>query len=307
LGFTGEVSTAVKGMDLQLEGALGQVGVSVNGVMEVDASFKAALDFDIALDWSNGFAAKLDLRELSFDGSLSAQDVILNANLGPLGLSIGRPDDPTVGGVAGTKWQRGSLDAKLSGDISFVKGALKIDAPSEKNYFPVVLPIYATIAGIDLAADPATAPSVTISAKPLEGQFNVQAKNLEQLANFSKISVADLITALPNMLSYLQTIDVDQLGLSGLPFVEQSVGDLLDVASVFKTEVIDRISFDRPMAIWEAGAGESARASSDLAAPEGSEFGLVAADGFNWGHGGAPGAGFPPILPGSGAGRKNRA
>ena len=41
--------------------------------------------------------------------------------------------------------------------------------------------------------------------------------------------------------------------------------------------------------------------------PEGSEFGLVAADGFNWGHGGAPGAGFPPILPGSGAGRKNRA
>ena len=36
-------------------------------------------------------------------------------------------------------------------------------------------------------------------------------------------------------------------------------------------------------------------------APEGSEFGLVAADGVNWGHGGSGGADFPPILPGSGA------
>ncbi|MFM7343114.1 MAG: hypothetical protein ACKO3Q_10660, partial [Betaproteobacteria bacterium] len=211
IGFTGEVSTAVKGMDLNLEGALGQVGVSVNGVMKVDASFEAALDFDFALDWSSGFAAKLEVRELSFDGSLSAKDVILNANLGPLGLSIGRPDDPTVGGVAGQKWQRGSLDAKLSGELSFVKNQLQVSAPADKNYFNVVLPIYATVAGIDLAADPATAPSVSISAKPFEGQFNVQAKNLDQLANFRKISVADLITALPNMLGYLQTIDVDQL------------------------------------------------------------------------------------------------
>jgi hypothetical protein len=77
------------------------------------------------------------------------------------------------------------------------------------------------------------------------------------------------------MLSYLQTIDVDSLGLSDLPFVEQSVGQLLDVASVFKTEVIDRINFDRPMKLWEAAAGERALASSNLTAPEGSEFAVL--------------------------------
>ncbi|MFM7342188.1 MAG: hypothetical protein ACKO3Q_05830, partial [Betaproteobacteria bacterium] len=156
-----------------------------------------------------------------------------------------------------------------------MKNQLQVSAPADKNYFNVELPIYAAIAGIDLVADPKTAPSVSISAKPFEGKLDVDAKNLEQLANFSKISVADLITALPNMLSYLQTIDVDQLGLSGLPFVEQSVGDLLDVASVFKTRVIDRINFDRPMKLWERGAGERASASGSVAPAPGASFAVL--------------------------------
>jgi hypothetical protein len=196
-----------------------------------------------------------------------------------LGLSIGRVDDPSVDGVPGQTWQRGSLSAPMAGYLEFVKGQLKVNAPADQNRFDVTLPIYASLAGIDLAADPNTAPSITIAVSPFAGQFDVKAKNLDQLAQFNKISVADLIAALPNMLSYLQTIDVDKLGLSGLPFIEQSVGDLLDVASVFKAQVIDKVNFNREIKPWQASRGESAKASADLPAPVGSTTGFAVFQG----------------------------
>ena len=88
------------------------------------------------------------------------------------------------------------------------------------------------------------------------------------MTDFSQISVADLIGAMPKLLAYLRTIDIDALGLSGLPFVEKSLGSLLDVASVFEDQVVNKIDFNRPMQLWLAGKGETAAATGTIAARE---------------------------------------
>ena len=69
---------------------------------------------------------------------------------------------------------------------------------------------------------------------------------------------------MPRLLAYLRTIDVDKLGLSNLPFVEKSLGSLLDVASVFKQQVVDKIDFNRPLQMWEPAKGQSASATGSL-------------------------------------------
>mgnify|MGYP000019244402 CR=1 FL=1 len=66
--------------------------------------------------------------------------------------------------------------------------------------------IEASLAGIDLSADPKLAPLVSISASPLQGKFDVQASHLDQLVKFSKISVADLITACQQVANKLEAL-----------------------------------------------------------------------------------------------------
>ena len=411
-GFTGDIQVTVPELELDLQGALDEVGLALSGQMLVKADFGASLDFDFEVDWRNGLDLNFDLRSLKVHGSLSAQDVILNANLGPIGLSLGRPDDPilslgsatlkafggarasyslnppagglasavefvkdpnasadagvtfygsaatelitseyetatvriwapeagrivalklgnstdesvavvasattsapgwqtlsfdfsrpmsgtklnhaktynqaslifepgvlgsgqtywfddarflsTVNGAPAQAWKRASLSAELDAALTFSDGQFKLEVPVERNHFDLVLPVYASLAGIDLTADAAKSPLVTISASPFAGTFSVEASNLDVLSNLgARFNIVDLVGALPKVLTYLESIDVSELGLASLPFIEQSVEDVLDLATVFKTSVVDRINFNRPIVPWQPAAGETALA-----------------------------------------------
>ena len=59
--------------------------------------------------------------------------MILNANLGPLGLSIGRPDDPAVGGVAGQCYK---IKARVVGQIErkSISGGIQTPADNALAY-----------------------------------------------------------------------------------------------------------------------------------------------------------------------------
>jgi hypothetical protein len=253
-GFQGKVRLGTDLLPIELDAGFEAIGLKFDARLDVQAQFEADLDLDFALNWSDGFKATFDLNKLGFQGSLSAQDVVLAATLGPVDVSIGKSGKDS----SGNDFLRGSLQADIGGSISFVDGEFKL-APGT-NQISVDLPVYASVAGIDLSEGATTVPRVRVSGDPFAGTLQVTTEGMEALTNFSKIRIEDVLFALPDMLNYLETVDLDQLGLSQIPFLDTALSEVINVADVFKTEVVDKIDFYRPIKHWVALPGESGSA-----------------------------------------------
>ncbi|MBF0462099.1 MAG: hypothetical protein HQL87_11950, partial [Magnetococcales bacterium] len=102
------------------------------------------------------------------------------------------------------------------------------------------------------------------------GNLVVTTDHFDQFSKLAHLSLTDVLAALPEMLTYLETINPAALGLEQLPFVEQSVSSLLDLATGFKTEVVDKIDFYRDPVAWVSTKGEPQSAEGQ---------GTVSADG----------------------------
>ncbi len=254
-GFQGKVKLGTDLLPIELDAGFDAIGLKFDARLDVQAKFEADIDLDFALDWSKGFSATFDLNRLGFQGTLSAKDVVLAATLGPVDVSIGKAGKDT----SGKDFLRGSLQADIGGAISFTGGEFKL-IPGTNN-LSVDLPIYASVAGIDLSEGAAKVPRVLVGGDPFAGTLAVTTEGMEALTNFSKIRIEDVLFALPDMLNYLQTVDLDKLGLAEIPFLNTALSDVLNVADVFKTEVVDKIDFFRPIKRWVALPGESASAT----------------------------------------------
>jgi hypothetical protein len=231
--------------DLDLATSLGDLGIDVTGKAAVSGHLRAALDFDFKLGWESGLQAAFDLHELSFEGSLAANSLVLGAGLGPINLSIGREGR----NANGVNWKQGSAAINLSGGIKIANGQFELLNPQAN--LDLNLPLYASVAGIDLVDDPALTPGVTLKGNVLGSSgLQVATQNFEQFSRLGKLSLVDVLAALPAMLDYLETVDPSSLGLGDLPFIEQGLGDVLDLASSFKTQVVDKIDFYRAPVAW---------------------------------------------------------
>ena len=246
--------------DLALDfgAALGGSALSLSGKMNVSAQVDAGLDLGLQLDWTQGLKASFDLRRLDFAMDLAANELVLAATVGPLELSVGR---------AGAGFERASLSGRLSAGMTFVNGQLAFANPV--STVKANLPLYAELAGLDLSK-PGAQPRLLLDADLFASEYQITTENFEDLVSFDKFSVEDLILALPSILEYLNSIDTSNTALARLPFIQQSVDDLLDVASVFKTQVVDRIDFNRPLQAWTPPEGASQLAAGTAATVEGS-------------------------------------
>ncbi|MFM8557482.1 MAG: hypothetical protein ACKODG_15115, partial [Betaproteobacteria bacterium] len=273
LGLKANVAARVDDLALDFGSRFDGLGLAINGDVVVDGSFTAGIDFDLGLDWSDGFKADFALNDLSFGGTLSAKDLVLQGTLGPLAVSIGRAGDakPASGSTAAVPWARGSLDASFGGRMAWQKGELSItplkgqDGKPLANRFELTLPMYASIAGIDLIASATQVPTLKLVGDPLAGGISIVTEHFDQLTNVSRMSMADLLRALSGVLSYLDGLSADQLGLNDLPVISQGVDELLDLAGLFQREVIDRIDLYRPMKLWQPATAQPMVAASGTA------------------------------------------
>ncbi|MGI9211233.1 MAG: beta strand repeat-containing protein [Methylococcaceae bacterium] len=248
-GLTGALDVNVSNLKLDLSDLLGGIPLKMDTALSVDAHLKAALDFDFSLDWTEGLNTRFDVRKLSFDGAISANNVVVQAGFGPMSVSVGRKDVP------GQKYQRGSLSASLAGGLTYVDGVFNVEVDASKNRVDVYLPLYASVAGVDLVGQNGLVPSISVKGNPF-GALDVQTQYLDQFTQFNQIKAEDIIMALPNILNYLESVNADSLGLGQLPFLEKSADQVLDLATAFKTQVVDKIDFYKPREAWKPALGE---------------------------------------------------
>ncbi|NBS65984.1 MAG: discoidin domain-containing protein, partial [Betaproteobacteria bacterium] len=284
-GLKAAIGAKVEDLKLDIGSQLGGIGLELEGDLLFDANFSAALDFDLNIGWSKGFSASFNLNDLSFSGALSARDVVLKASLGPIALSIGREGDaePAQRDAQGniTKpavpWARGLLDAAIGGRMAWQNGVFTLKPTASR--FNLELPLYASVAGFDLVASGSAVPTAKLTGDPLAGKFDFKTENFDQLSNISRMSITDLLLALPGILSYLESVSAESLGIGDLPFVSQGVDQLLDLAGVFKRTVVDKVDTYRPIKLWTAAANERAAASGTASIPNGVRSTLVGSAG----------------------------
>ncbi|MFM7568344.1 MAG: hypothetical protein ACKO8O_06555, partial [Betaproteobacteria bacterium] len=285
LGLKAAISARVEDLKLDIGSKLGGIGLEIEGDLLFDANFSAALDFDLSLGWKSGFSARFNLNDLSFSGALTASDIVLKAALGPIALSIGRAGDaePAKRDDTGkiitpaVPWARGVLDAALGGRMALQNGVFTLTPTASR--FNLELPLYASVAGFDLIATGSTVPKAKLTGDPLAGKFELKTENFDQLTNISKMSITDLLLALPGILSYLESVSAESLGLDDLPFISQGVDALLDLAGVFKREIVDKVDIYRPIKLWKAAVGETAAVSGTAQIPNANRSTLVGAPG----------------------------
>ncbi|MBF0339921.1 MAG: hypothetical protein HQL95_03035, partial [Magnetococcales bacterium] len=261
LSFDGDFKRHV-GFGLDLANQMDGLGIELLGQAQVTGNLEVALDFDFDLDWTNG--AQFNVNDMHFAGDLAASDIVLAAGLGPINLSIGR------NGVSNTgqAWKKGSAAISMSGGLSLVDGQFNLIAPGSS--LSLDLPVYAAVAGMDLTTDANALPTVKVAGNFLAGNLLVTTEHFDQFNKLSKLTLTDVLAALPEMLKYLETMDPAALGLEELPFVEQSISSLLDLAAGFKAGVIDKVDFYRDPVAWVSTTGETQSASGK---------GTVSADG----------------------------
>ena len=127
------------------------------------------------------------------------------------------------------------------------------------------LAVRAWVAGRELG-EPTQEARVSLGGSLIEGTLlsSLKTENFDRFLGFNGFTAERLILALPELLDYLRSIDLDEMGLGQLSFISQSLDSLLDLAGQFETQVIDRIDFDRPVQTLGTGTGAVTAGSSVL-------------------------------------------
>ena len=97
-------------------------------------------------------------------------------------------------------------------EFNWQKGVLTLTPTASR--FNLEMPLYASVAGFDLVATGSKVPTAKLTGDPLAGKFDLKTENFEQLSNISRMTITDLLLALPSVLSYLESVSAESLSLS---------------------------------------------------------------------------------------------
>ncbi|MCG8549230.1 MAG: hypothetical protein MI799_02375, partial [Desulfobacterales bacterium] len=232
LSFAGILEFSVQ-TALALPEEAAAMGIEFDGEFDFDMAVQVDIDFDISFNMENQLVA-FNLNSLDFSLNASADDILLGASLGPLGLSLGQAGD-----------ELGRLSLNLAGDVAYINNAFEFN-PGVNN-ISVDLPFYAALAGTNLTSglDP---PRITLDGIMYGAGAGLafSAENFESIADFQALSIGDVANMVTNMISYFETLNASGELSFPIPFIDSSIDKLLDFASAFQAHVLDKINFYLP-------------------------------------------------------------
>jgi len=230
-------------LPVSLSTGLQAIGLQLDADLVAASKFRIDAALGLIIDWRNTLAARVEIDRLSIAGGLSASNAMLSATLGPFDVSVGNPDpnvkDPAI--------ERASMAIDLAGNFELVNGSLSFKPGS--STLKANLPLYAKIAGSSLTGT--QVPRIRIDhalfgAQPLQ----LITENFDAFADASKFSIDVLLAAAPALVNYIEGLNVDALGLSDVPFLEQSLSALVDLAGTLRRGIIDPLQLVRPGQEW---------------------------------------------------------
>jgi len=226
-----------------------EFGLTVDGDVTLGVEVQTDIDFELSFDWMSG-AFAFNLNELGFQAEAYADDIYLGAAFGPLQLSIGEEDG-----------ERASAAINLDGSISYIGGDFSLN-PGE-NSFSLNMPIFASLAGVNLS--PGETPRVIFGGQLFGGDgLTFTTENFDNILNFKDLSAADVILMIPDFLTYLDDLNNSGTLQVGIPFLQTTLDAVLDFASGFKRDVVDKIDFYRPRVDLVTGSNGTMEAESDI-------------------------------------------
>ena len=210
-----------------------QLGLAIDGTIDFEISVEVDAAFELALNWGGANSgANFNLERFKVAARASANDIDVTATLGPLAASLGDAQRQTgrllleIGG---------EMQKSASGALGFAKTVDKVE---------VVLPVYAQLGSLDLAAG--KTPTIRISGSPFGGQVSWSTENFDAIGDFSRLSVVDLVLMFPDFIDALAAVAQDDRIAQALPFLDASLDQLLLFGEGFKTSVYDKIDFYKP-------------------------------------------------------------
>ncbi|WP_375473913.1 DUF4347 domain-containing protein [uncultured Nostoc sp.] len=234
-----------RNIGLSLDQEANLFGLELEGQANIEFGVKLGIDFDLSFDWKT-FTSKFDLNKLSFKATAEAKDIVLGGYFGPVGLSIGSNE---IGK------EKGTATLSLGGGISYVNSEFKVT--TNDNRIDVVLPVYATLAGNDLSGGAAPAKAY------LEGQLfggtgvKFRHENFDKLLNFRNFGIGDVLVMFKDLVGWAQQYREYDIMQTEIPFVDLSLGSVLDFATAINDKVLSKIDFYRPRVDLMSGIGAS--------------------------------------------------
>ncbi|RLG33702.1 hypothetical protein DRN98_03570, partial [Methanosarcinales archaeon] len=214
--------------NLALEKWLESINLEILSEVGLEISGETNVDFILNIDLRNGLF-DFQLNQLDFDLQTSANDIIVQALLGALKLTIGQPYR-----------EKGSFSLNLSGDITLTSQGITF-TPGDNNSLDIALPLYASLGDTPLRGNTGEGiphiyisnlrdnteegiPQISISG-PLFNTITLYidenfSSALDNFKNSTLQSIKD------NLLSSLENITISPLFNQQLPFTKETLGDI---------------------------------------------------------------------------------
>jgi hypothetical protein len=170
--------------ELNIDTALEGFPLSFDAGAKFSLNAKTAIDIGFDLNWVNP-AFRFDVNNLALFLKGNTNNLVAVGAFGPLAVNIGSQDG-----------QKGVVSVDLGGAISVVDGRFTFTPAS--NSFDVLLPVYVTLAGVNLTSG--TLPTVHVAGTifgPNAG-FTLEANHFENLLDFSNLTVIEIIQMFPD-------------------------------------------------------------------------------------------------------------
>ena len=209
------------------------LGLKFETAATLDVGIDADIDFDMAIDWAHGSFA-FNVNKVGLVASATTDDLYLGARIGPLEVSIGEEN-----GLLGS----GSLE--LGGSISYVNGVFNF-TPAQ-NGISLNLPIFASLAGINLA--PTGVPTVYLNGSMFGNNagFSVTTKDFDKFFDFKSLTVTQIIQMFPDFRDWLEEeVQTQDSFITQIPFVKDALSQVLVFANAFDQNVYQKINWYRP-------------------------------------------------------------
>lgn len=229
-----------KNINVGLPGEAASLGlVDLQGNANIAVNLTTKIDFDLSFKFSD-FSAAFDLNTLDFSASAAVNDIVLGAYFGPLGVSLGSND---------LGKQKGSLSLGFEGGISYSSNTLNFVAKDVdgsgaiNNGIHVFLPLYATIAGVDVTGG--TTPTITISGNPLvTNGVSFNAQGFAELLDFQSFDVGDVLYSLSGLMGWANSYRDYAVMNTAIPLLNVSLGDALDFATAIQDQILNKIDLN---------------------------------------------------------------
>ena len=214
---------------------------------DLEVSVDATFAFTLSLGWSDTDGATYDFNvsELNFDLDTGPTNLVVPLKIGDLEASAGHPAHTAA-----------SIDLNLHVDLAYDEDAGEYIVTydplgDEVSHVAVSLPIYASLAGVDVNPGPTGTIGIGgdlfLTAEGGRGSTDVAvtSAHLESFTPFTRLTLAGLKGELEGLRdNFLENVrnsgsfDID------VPFVDLTLADVLDLGAAFDLAVMSRLDFD---------------------------------------------------------------